>query len=112
VIHADNDILHCVKTVTQVFDHKSLRRARYPPYWPDLAPSDFWLFKYLKGVLQGRSFDEPDELLSVLPGILRKVDRETLDAVFQEWMTRLQNGGMKMLNMLSDSSTEIFHFLF
>jgi hypothetical protein len=67
-----------------------------------LAPSNFWLFGYLKGVLQGISFDESDELLSTIQEILKGVDHETLDGVFQEWMIRLQNGSMEMVNMLSD----------
>jgi hypothetical protein len=46
---------------------------------------------HLKGMLQGTSFDELDELLSAIQEILREVDRKTLDAVFQEWMIRLQN---------------------
>jgi hypothetical protein len=41
-------------------------------------------------MLEGSSFDEPDELLFVIQEILRGVDRETLDEVFQEWMIRLQ----------------------
>jgi hypothetical protein len=47
-------------------------------------PSDFWLFRYLKGVLQGNSFDESDELFSTIQNMLRRVVRETLDLVFQE----------------------------
>jgi hypothetical protein len=53
-------------------------------------------------VLQGSSFDEPDELLSAIEEMLRGVDRETLDAVFQEWMIRLQHALMEMVNILSD----------
>jgi hypothetical protein len=47
-------------------------------------------------VVQGSSFDkpaelaEPDELLFVIQEILRGVDRQTLDAIFQKWMIRLQ----------------------
>jgi hypothetical protein len=41
-------------------------------------------------MLQESSFDEPDELLSAIQEILKGVDCETLDAVFQEWMIRLQ----------------------
>jgi hypothetical protein len=41
-------------------------------------------------VLQWSSFDEPDKLLLAIQEILRGVDRETLDVVFQEWMIRLQ----------------------
>jgi hypothetical protein len=53
-------------------------------------PSDFWIFGYLKGVLQGSSFNEPDELLSAIQAILTGIDRKTLDTLFQEWMIRLQ----------------------
>jgi hypothetical protein len=41
-------------------------------------------------VLQESSFDERDGLLSAIQEILRGVDRETLDAVSEEWITRLQ----------------------
>jgi hypothetical protein len=56
------------------------------------GPSHLWIFAYLKGVLQGSSFDEPDERDELLSGVqenLKGVDRELLDAVFQEWMIRL-----------------------
>jgi hypothetical protein len=41
-------------------------------------------------MLQKSSFDESDEFLSVIQEILREADRETLDAVFQEWVVQLQ----------------------
>jgi hypothetical protein len=72
--------------VTQFLDYNSLRRAARLPDSPDLASSNFWIFGYLKGVFQGNSFDEPDELLSAKQKMLRGVDREALDAVVQEWM--------------------------
>jgi hypothetical protein len=53
------------------------------------GPSNFWLFGYRKRVLQGSSFDEPDgfdELLLTVQKLLKEVDHETVDAVFQEWM--------------------------
>jgi hypothetical protein len=93
VIRADEARPHCPKTATLLLDHNSLRRAVHPPYSLDLAPSDFWLFAYLKEVVQRSSFGEPDEsheVLSAIQDILRKIDHETLDAVFQEWIIRLQ----------------------
>jgi hypothetical protein len=53
-------------------------------------------------VLQGSSFDEPDELWSAIQDMLKGVERETLDAVFQESMIRLQSALMEMVNMLGD----------
>jgi hypothetical protein len=126
VIHADNARPHCAKTVALFFDHNSLRRASHPPYSPDMVLSDFWLFGYLKGVLQGSSFDEryepdeldepddldeldefdefdeSDELLFAIQEILSGIDRKTFDAVFQEWMIGLQNIMIEIVNILSD----------
>jgi hypothetical protein len=69
VIYADNARPHCADTVTQCLDYKSLSRASHPLYFPDLAPPDFSLIEYLKGVLREISFDEPDELLSAIEEI-------------------------------------------
>jgi hypothetical protein len=41
-------------------------------------------------VLQGSSLDEPDELLSAIQEIARGFDRETLDAIVETWIIRLQ----------------------
>jgi hypothetical protein len=76
--------------VSLFLDPNSLRRAAHRPYSLDLARSDFWFFECLKPVVQGSSFDELDKLSSPIQEILRGINRETLDAVFQEWMIRQQ----------------------
>jgi histone-lysine N-methyltransferase SETMAR len=38
----------------------------HPPYSPNLAPSDFYLFKDLKKVLRGRRFSGEDEMKSAV----------------------------------------------
>jgi hypothetical protein len=57
---------------------------------PDLAPSDFFLFGYVKGKLIGYRAETPSELLVRIRVILAEIPRETLDAVCLEWMERLQ----------------------
>jgi histone-lysine N-methyltransferase SETMAR len=90
VILRDNARRHCAQTVTLFSDHNFLRGAAHPPYSPYLALSDFWVFDYLETALQGSSFDEPHELVSGIQELLRRVGPKALDAVFQEWMIRLQ----------------------
>jgi hypothetical protein len=58
---------------------------------PDLAPSDFCLFGSVKGKLMGYCAETPSELLVCIRIILAEIPRETLNAVFFEWMERLQN---------------------
>jgi hypothetical protein len=61
VIDADNARLHYAEMVTQFLSYNSLRRALHSSYSPDLTSSDFWLFRYLKKVLQRSSFNKLDE---------------------------------------------------
>jgi hypothetical protein len=44
-------------------DSHRMRRARQPPFSPNLAPSDFYLFGKLKTVLIGSVFENEQELL-------------------------------------------------
>ena len=36
----------------------------HPPYSPDLAPSDYWLFADLKKMLQGKRFSSNEEVIA------------------------------------------------
>jgi hypothetical protein len=74
-------------------DHISLNRTKqalHPPYSPVLTPSDFFLFGNVKGKLMGYRAETPSELLVRIRVILEEIPRETVKAVFLEWMERLQ----------------------
>jgi hypothetical protein len=43
-----------------------MARAPHPLYSPDLTPSDFYLFGYMKHCLRGQSFEADDELFSAI----------------------------------------------
>jgi hypothetical protein len=63
-----------------------MKQSPYPPYSPDMAPSDCFLFDYVKGKLMGYRTETPSELLVGIWIILAEIPRETLNAVFLEWM--------------------------
>jgi hypothetical protein len=63
-----------------------MKQAPHSLYAPDLAPSDFFLFGYVKGNLMGYRAETPSELLVRTRVILVEIPRETLKAVFLEWM--------------------------
>jgi hypothetical protein len=44
----------------------------HPPYSPDFAPPDFYLFWYVKRCLACLSFDDADQLLGAVEGVLYK----------------------------------------
>jgi hypothetical protein len=49
--------------------------ADHPSYSPNLAPSDFYLFGHVKGVLRGESFETREQLLSTIEGIPRPLKK-------------------------------------
>jgi hypothetical protein len=61
-----------------------MKSAPHPPYSPDLAPSDFCLFGYVKRGLAGLSFENADQLLAAGEGVLEGIEKVTLQAVFLE----------------------------
>jgi hypothetical protein len=55
-----------------------------------LAPSGFSLFGYVNGNLIGYRAETPSELLFRIWVILAEIPRETLNAIFPEWIELLQ----------------------
>jgi hypothetical protein len=67
-----------------------MKSAPHPPYSPDLAPSDFYLFGYVNICLAGPSFEDADQLFAAVKGVLEGIEKVTLQTVFLEWMDRLR----------------------
>jgi hypothetical protein len=63
VIHADNARAHTAHKRQTFCEENGLRLAPSPPYSPDLAPSNFFLFGYVKECLKGMVFPSYEELL-------------------------------------------------
>jgi histone-lysine N-methyltransferase SETMAR len=63
--------------------------APHPPYSPDLTPCDFFLFGYVKHVLEGSEFPSEETLLAAIQRILSDLTGDTLRAVFAKWVERL-----------------------
>jgi hypothetical protein len=71
-------------------DHNSLKRAPHLPYSPGLAPSDFYLFGYVKHKLQGHEFTGGAEFIWVISEFLNQIPTDILVDIFDDWMRRLQ----------------------
>jgi hypothetical protein len=54
------------KASQQFMEENGMARAPHPPYSPDLAPSDIYLFGYMKYGLRRQSFEAADELFSAI----------------------------------------------
>lgn len=58
----DNAPAHSSRVAQAAIRDSGFEEVPHPPYSPDLAPSDFYLFRLLKKHLRGKRFDDDDEL--------------------------------------------------
>jgi histone-lysine N-methyltransferase SETMAR len=90
IVDLDNCPVHFSKHSQKFFDDNSFLHLLQPPYSPDLATSDFWLFGHVKSTPNGSKFEGPDELLQGIYDFLNEVEGCELMMVFQHWMERVR----------------------
>jgi hypothetical protein len=88
-VHSDNYSVHTSgASEVYVAEHNMIRLTR-PPYSPDLAPSDFYLFPTVKERLKDIEIVDEEDLFNRLKEILNEIPRKELDTVFGAWINRL-----------------------
>ena len=58
LLHHDNAPAHNALSIRQFLAENNIAVLEQPPYSPDLAPCDFFLFSKLKGVIKGTRFQD------------------------------------------------------
>ena len=62
----DNASPHTSHFTTAALDRSFLIVVPHPPYSPDLAPSDFFLFRHLKKYLRGNRYADDSEMIAAV----------------------------------------------
>jgi histone-lysine N-methyltransferase SETMAR len=62
LLHHDNARPHCSAQTQAAITSLKFTVVPRPPYSPDLAPPDFWLFSKLKETLKGNYFSSDAEV--------------------------------------------------
>ena len=88
VLHHDNAPAHSSFLVRNFLAKNETTVVPQPPYPPDLAPADFFLFPKLKSTLKGRRFDTFDEIQKNLTKELFAIPKEAFQKAFQSWQKR------------------------
>lgn len=76
LFHQDNAPVHKARVSITAILESGFELVDHPPYSPDLAPSDFFLFPKLKEHLRGQKFSGDDELMSAVNDWLEVQDKE------------------------------------
>jgi hypothetical protein len=85
-LHLDNAPPHNAKRLRHKIARTKVTRVVHPAYSPDAAPSDFLLFCYLNGEMVGFTASSPADILSEILRIFQEISKETLVAVYDEWI--------------------------
>jgi hypothetical protein len=90
VIHLDNWSVDTSRASTEWLEEHGMRRMPQSLYLPDLALSDFYLFPTVKEKLERTQLADEDQFLESLQAILRDIDQDELNRVFQAWVQLVQ----------------------
>jgi transposase len=90
ILHLDNSSIHKARVAKPKLSQMPIHSAPHPPYSPDLAPSDFFLFGYLKEKILGLEFESPEASLASINAEFERIRRQTLEEVVECWIIRVQ----------------------
>lgn len=87
ILH-DNASVHTAHhTVTRMME-TDMTEIEHPPYSPDLAPCNFWMFPAIKKQLKGQQFRTIPQLQAAVVAALQGFDKEDYIVAFDRLLTR------------------------
>jgi len=86
--HHDNAPSHTSVQTQQFLAKNKMAVIPHPPYSPDLAPCDFFLFRKTKLKLKGRRFDTIEEIQTESQRVLDTLIEKDFQEAFQKWRKR------------------------
>lgn len=97
LLHHDNASSHTAALTRKFIDENRLKIVPHPPYSPDLALLDFWVFPKLSERMAGCNFSREQDLARRINSELKAIPPSEYQEAYQSWIHRHQkcvaNGG-------------------
>ncbi|CAK9820034.1 Histone-lysine N-methyltransferase SETMAR [Anthophora quadrimaculata] len=97
ILHHDNARPHVSRQTLQKLKELKWEILQHPPYSPDLAPSDFHLFRSLQNNLNGKNFGSVEAIENYLQTFFTDKPRSFYEKgiydLVKRWQTVVENGG-------------------
>lgn len=90
ILHHDNATAHTAKLTLAFLEEEHVKLLGHPPYSPDLAPCDFFLFPTIKNKLKGTKFSSPDEAVAAYEEALKALSKEEWKNCILDWFHRMK----------------------
>jgi len=91
ILHHDNAPAHRAVTTNEFLAKHNTPSIPHPPYYPDLAPCDFFLFPQLIKTMEDRRFDDIDEVQVNATRQMRAITKRDFRRCFRQWQERWNN---------------------
>ena len=88
VLHHDNAPTHSALSIRQFLVERNVPTLEQPPYSPDLAPCDFFLFPKLKWAIKGTRFPDVEAIQRAVTTELRRIPEEAFRGCIEAWKKR------------------------
>ena len=88
LLHHDNAHAHSLLLVHNFLAKNNTEIMPQPPYSPDLAPCDLFLFPRLKRTMKGRRFATIDEIKTESLRELKDIPKNAYQKCFEDWKKR------------------------
>jgi len=85
VLHHDNAPAHTALSFREFLAKKNIPVLPHPPYSPDLAPCDFYLFPKLKSKLQGHHFGTMENIQKIETDELHTLTENDFQYCYDQW---------------------------
>jgi histone-lysine N-methyltransferase SETMAR len=87
--HWDNAPVHTAAVLTNWMTARRFQVIEHPPYSPDLAPADFFLFPSVKRELAGKTLTQ-ENLKKEWEGAVRTLSVADFTTAFKRWYERCE----------------------
>lgn len=89
-LHHDNAPCHGAWIVRDLLAKFGVSTLSHPPYSPDVAPPDFFLFPRIKRQLKGHRFDSVEAVQAATTRALYSIPEDDFQEAFVTWKARYQ----------------------
>ena len=89
-LHHDNAAVHKARLTQTYLDENGIHLMARPPYPPDLAPCDFWLFPNVKCAIAGKPFLRIQDLAKAVHAEMRAMPASEYRQCFHKWRMRIR----------------------
>jgi len=88
IVHQDNAPSQTTLVTREFLAKNKITTMGHPPYSPNLAPCDFYLFPKVKNIMRGEHLVDVDTIKRETTKPLKELTKEDMQHCFQEWEKR------------------------